>query len=79
MWSCRLPQLDFADVMLGVVPASVADSAPPREQLEQRLTALAVEAAAVLVDGIAVDQVEGAEWYTARCCTRRRWCVDHLF
>jgi hypothetical protein len=42
----------FADVMLGVVPASVADSAPPGEQLEQRLTASAVEAAAQSSPGL---------------------------
>jgi hypothetical protein len=59
--------------MLGVVPASVADTAAPGERLEQRLTAFAIEAAAVLVDGIAADQVEVGQRYPARRSALLRW------
>jgi hypothetical protein len=54
--------------MLGIAPAVVADLAPPIQNRKQRLTALAVEAAAVLVDGGAVDHVADGQLNIARGC-----------
>jgi hypothetical protein len=59
--------------MLGIAPAVVADLAPPIENRKQRLTALAVEAAAVFVDGVTVDDVAGCQLNSGMVRRTRGW------